>query len=69
MERFGVQVCDLSAIKARELYEECLRAIATVHLYIADRLSREPAGEKAELLAHLQTLIANNIATSKLARR
>lgn len=69
MERFGVQVCDLSAIKARELYEECLWAIAKVQLYIADRLSREPAGKKAELLAHLQTLIANNTATSKPARR
>ncbi|SNB54934.1 serine/threonine-protein kinase HipA [Marinobacter sp. es.042] len=69
MERFGIQVCDLSAAKARELYEECLGAIEKVQLYVAERLSREPAGEKAELLAHLHTLIANETATSKRARR
>ena len=65
MERFGVQVCDLSAAKSRELYEECLRAIEKVQLYIEDQLSRQPGGAKADLLDHLHSLIATETGTSK----
>lgn len=67
LERFGVQVCDLSAAKTRELYQECLRAIEKVQLYIEERLSREAAGAKADLLDHLHTLITNETWTSKPA--
>ena len=68
MERFGVQVCDLSAAKSRELYEECLRAIEKVQFYIEERLSRQPGGAKADLLNHLHTLIATETGTSKPGR-
>jgi serine/threonine-protein kinase HipA len=69
LEQFGVRVCDLSAAKTKELYEECLRAIEKVQLYIEERLSREPAGAKADLLNHLHNLIANETVTSNPARR
>ena len=68
LERFGIQVCDLSSARTRELYEQCLKAIDKVQRYIEERLSRAPAGAKADVLDHLHTLIATETATSKPAR-
>lgn len=69
LEKFGVQVCDLSGARAKVLYEECLGAIETVHEYIEARLSNETVPAKANLLEHFHALLTNEIAPLKPARQ
>ncbi len=65
LERFGVQVCDLSSARAKELYGQCQKALQEVQVYIEQRLSQSPETLKESLLKHLHTLIANETGTSK----
>jgi len=68
LERFGVQACDLSASRAGDLFEECLNALGRLLPYLTTRLNQNPDSDQFRVLEHLQTLITNQIATSKPAR-
>jgi len=68
LERFGVQACDLSASRARDLFEECLNALGRLLPYLAMRLNQNSDSDQLRVLEHLQTLITNQIATSKPSR-
>lgn len=59
LERFGVQICNLTASKASALYEECRQALKKLSPFIATRLAQNPSIEQSMVLEHLHTLIAN----------
>ncbi|MCK0163767.1 type II toxin-antitoxin system HipA family toxin [Marinobacter sp. S6332] len=63
LERFGVQVCELTASRANILYDECLNALKKLSPYLTDRLAQNPNNQQQMVLEHLQALIANETAS------
>lgn len=59
LERFGIQACDLTAVRASALYEECRQALKKLSPYIRERLAQNPDSEQLMVLEHLTALIAN----------
>ena len=54
--RLGLEVCDLSAKQAKNLFDECLNAMEVMGVEVRTRLDKEGDIEKQKVLKHLLTL-------------